>query len=194
MTRRAGFVVDLQRCTGCSACVVACRLEHGWPSSAPWRRVVALNARRYPNGPTWFVSLACHHCESPQCAKACPSGAYEQRRDGLVLHHEQLCLGCRYCEMACPFGAPHYDEGARVTRKCDFCRSRVDNGEMPACVAACPTRALKILDADQQGEEAIPGFADVAHSRPAIRFKLPRGLRGARLRAFEEQTSERPLP
>jgi Fe-S-cluster-containing dehydrogenase component len=188
--RRAGFVLDLGRCVGCSACVLACRLEHGWPSSSPpRRRVVVLNHARHPGGPTYFLSLACHHCEHPACADACPSGAYERRPDGIILHHEELCLGCRYCEMACPFGAPRFDHERGVIIKCDFCHARVDEGYEPACVVACPTEALRLAPApdtsDGTGEDAtvptVPGFIDVAACRPAVRFKLPRGVRGRRL-------------
>ncbi len=217
MPRRAGFIVDLHRCTGCSACVVACRLENESRSAVPWRRVVPMNEARYPGGPTWFLSVACHHCEQPACARSCPSGAYEQRADGIVVHHDERCLGCRYCEMACPFGAPTFDETRRVVTKCDFCRSRTDAGERPACVAACPMGALAVLDgndrtasravsrfgirdwedAGRRHEErshariaavrpvaAVPGFSDAAGCRPSVRFKLPRGMRGKRLKGL----------
>ncbi len=142
-----GFLLDLARCVGCSACVLACRLENGWSGDAPWRRVLPLNLRRRPGGPTYFLSVACHHCERPACVSACPSGAYEKRDDGIVLHHEEKCIGCRYCEMACPFGAPRYSEEKGVMTKCHLCHHRLDGGERPACVAACPTEALRVSNA-----------------------------------------------
>ena len=196
--RRAGFVLDLARCVGCAACVVACRLRNGWPSSSPWRRVLPLNEARRPAGPTYFLSVACHHCERPACLSACPSGAYEQREDGVVVHREDLCLGCRYCEMACPFGAPQYDRSRAVMTKCDFCRptrAADSSRDEPACVAACPTEALRVAtclsgatdpDTTHRDESVVetavvPGFTDPALCRPAVRFKLPRGLRGERL-------------
>lgn len=186
MVRRAGFLLDLHRCTGCSACVLACRLEHGWPASAPMRRVVPLNAARHPGGPTYFLSAACHHCEKPACVENCPARALEQRPDGIVMHLESRCLGCRYCEMACPFGAPRFDEENGIARKCDFCSSRVDRGEPPACVGACPTGALRTLDGiDTGGTATVPGFADSAGCGPSIRFRRPRGISGARLAEFE---------
>ncbi len=185
MTARAGFVVDLGRCLGCNACVLACRLEHGWPASAPRRRVIPLNDKRHPAGPTYFLSLACHHCENPACASACPSGAFERRPDGIVVHREDLCVGCRYCEMACPFGAPRFDAARGVVTKCDFCLSRIDAGDVPACIAACPTEALRPMSDAERAQpasvEAIPGFTDPARCRPSVRFARPRGVRGQRL-------------
>ena len=120
------FVVDLGRCVGCAACVLACRLEHEGvrgPESGvrgpARRRVLPLNERRHPGGPTYFLSLACHHCERPACVDACPSGAYRRRADGLVVQDEASCVGCRYCEMRyyhrdiSKDGNPKGDPGAR---------------------------------------------------------------------------------
>jgi anaerobic dimethyl sulfoxide reductase subunit B (iron-sulfur subunit) len=183
-----GFVVDLARCVGCGGCVLACRLENGWAGDTPWRHVIALNAARRAAGPTYFLSVACHHCERPACVRACPSGAYEQRADGRVVHQAHLCVGCRYCEMACPFGAPRYDAARGVMTKCDCCEARAAHGNGPACVAACPTEALQVpaLTGETWVAPArlVAGFADPSACRPRIRFKLPRGIRGGRLRAW----------
>ena len=205
---RNGFLVDLGRCVGCSACVLACRLENGWPSAAPWRRVLPLNLRRAPGGPTYFLSVACHHCEHPACVAACPSRAYEKLANGSVVHHAERCVGCRYCEMACPFGAPRFDAAKGVMTKCDFCEHRAGSGSraadgmpfsgrlaadhgpkpeacspQPACVAACPTEALRALPAADQSETQafVPGFADPAGCEPNLRFVAPTGRRRAEL-------------
>jgi len=177
----AGFLLDLHRCVGCGACVLACRIENGRVETAAWRRVLPLNLRRRPSGPTYFLSVACHHCEEPACLKGCPSGAYEKRADGIVVHHEDLCLGCRYCEMICPFATPQYDEAKGVMSKCHLCAHRVDAGRLPACVAGCPTEALRFAAAaegppDGAGER-VPGFVDPAGCRPALRFLPPAGAR-----------------
>ena len=181
----AGFLLDLHRCVGCGACVLACRIENGRVEAAPWRRVLPLNLRRHPAGPTYFLSLACHHCERPACLRGCPSGAYEKRADGIVVHHEDRCLGCRYCEMACPFGAPRYDADRGVMSKCHLCAPRVDEGRNPACVAACPTEALRLRqsESDEARPTAalVPGFADPAGCGPSIRFAPPAGTRRAAL-------------
>ncbi len=190
---RAGFLLDLHRCVGCGACVLACRIENGRVDTAAWRRVLPLNLRRHPAGPTYFLSVACHHCEDPACLNGCPSGAYEQRPDGIVVHHDELCLGCRYCEMTCPFGAPHYDEAAGVVSKCHLCAHRLDAGRPPACVAACPTGALRYAAASgpeaqpAAAAERVPGFADPAGCRPGLRFLAPADARRAELfRSLEE--------
>jgi anaerobic selenocysteine-containing dehydrogenase/Fe-S-cluster-containing dehydrogenase component len=204
-----GFLLDLGRCVGCGACVLACRLENGWSSDNPWRRVLSLNLRRRPGGPTYFLSVACHHCEQPACVSACPSRAYEKRSDGVVIHHEAQCIGCRYCEMACPFGAPRYDALNGVMTKCDFCRhernGRADRpgpgvrttdsaAHTPACIAACPTEALRARPAagDDDLTASIPGFTDPAGCGPNIRFVSPRGARRASLlRALKERLGRR---
>jgi Fe-S-cluster-containing dehydrogenase component len=190
MSRR-GFLLDLHRCVGCGACVLACRIENGRTDSAAWRRVLPLNLRRRPAGPTYFLSVACHHCEAPACLKGCPSGAYEQRPDGIVVHHEEECLGCRYCEMTCPFGTPQYDGAKGVVSKCHLCTHRLDAGRPPACVAACPTEALQFVaaaEAPAGGAVAVvPGFADPAGCRPGLWFRPPAGARRAVVfRSLEE--------
>ena len=200
-----GFLLDLGRCVGCGACVLACRLENGWSAANPWRRVLPLNLRRRPGGPTYFLSVACHHCERPACLAACPSRAYEKLADGTVIHHADRCIGCRYCEMACPFGAPRYDAARGVMTKCDFCQHSAGSGSRsddenrfsgqrnglkpealspkPACVVACPTEALRALpDANREdAREIVPGFVDPAGCGPNLRFIAPRGRRRAAL-------------
>jgi Fe-S-cluster-containing dehydrogenase component len=202
------FVLDLGRCVGCSACVLACRLENGWTAETPWRRVLPLNLRRRPGGPTYFLSVACHHCERPACVAACPSGAYEKRPDGIVVHHAERCVGCRYCEMACPFGAPRYDADKRVMTKCHLCHHRLDADgsgrrgvgqasrlpDPPACVAACPAEALRLAAPGSivaEGRELVPGFVDPAGCRPATRYIAPRGARREQLLRKLEERLER---
>jgi len=187
----AGFLLDLHRCVGCGACVLACRIENDRAELAAWRRVLPLNLRRHPGGPTYFLSVACHHCEQPACLKGCPSGAYEKRADGIVVHREERCLGCRYCEMTCPFGTPRYDAARGVISKCHLCAPRVDAGRLPACVAACPTEALRLVTASTPptGEATVrvPGFTDPASCRPSLAFLAPAGMRRAGLfRSLEE--------
>ncbi len=178
---QAAFLLDLNRCVGCGACVLACRMENRLPEHISWRRIVPFNLRRNPAGPTFHFSLACHHCQDPPCARGCPSGALTKGGDGLVRLHEDLCLGCRYCEMACPFGAPSFDEDRGVMTKCHLCFHRQEEGRAPACVSACPTRALRVLAPGKPREEefgaagAVPGFRDPGGAEPNLRMAPPGG-------------------
>ncbi len=188
-----GFVLALDRCTGCGACVLACRLENDPGEGVTWRRVETLNPGRFEGGPTYHLSLACHHCSDPACLRACPAGAYSRREDGVVVLDTGRCLGCRYCGMACPFGAPSWDAEAGVMTKCTLCSHRLDEGLEPACVEACPTEALS-FDPDfrtapdrytEAGE--LPGFVDPAGCGPRIRFIDAGGdLREGRLARLRE--------
>lgn len=191
-----GFLLDLDRCVGCGACVLACRLENDVPRGVSWRRVVSLNLSRAGGGPTYHLTLACHHCQDPPCEAACPSGALEKGPDGFVGLHGDRCLGCRYCEMACPFGAPAYDADRGVMTKCHLCGHRLEKGLLPACVAACPTAALGFSSDVERGggtfvpADTVPGFVDPAGARPGLRLGFPGGeLRTTRFAELERALS-----
>jgi len=181
--RGAGFVLDLGRCVGCGACVLGCRLSNAWPAGVSWRRIVPFNLDRRGGGPTYHLSLSCHHCERPACVNACPAGAYTKRSDGVVVLNEERCIGCRYCEMACPFDAPSYDGAAGVMTKCHLCSERIDSRLQPACVAACPTEALTFRGRNgvEREKEPVPGFSDPAGCAPSLDFIPPRRAKRSHL-------------
>jgi len=168
---KAGFQLDLNRCTGCEACVLACTVENrlGWGTS--WRRVGTFNAARHPAAPVFHLSLACNHCVEPPCADACPALAYSRdARTGLVRFDARRCIGCRYCTWACPYDAPRYDSAAGVVAKCTSCDDRLAEGLAPACVVACPTRALTHGPSEElDGVRNVPGFPRT-NAQPSIRF------------------------
>jgi len=160
--------------------VLACRLENELPAGVTWRRILTLNESRHAGGPTYHFSVACHHCRTPACLEACPSGAYEQRPDGTVYLLTERCLGCRYCEMACPFGAPSFDAERGVMSKCHYCAPRREGEGGPACVEACPTGALTGMEGVEGEADAgfrawVPGFFDPADCDPTLRFRAPGG-------------------
>ena len=107
-----GFLVDLGLCISCSACEAACKTWNNVPTgrNVRWRRVIDQVLGVWPKVSAYGVSMACNHCEDAPCVKACPSGALSVRaKDGIVLLDATKCIGCRYCESVCPYGAPQYD-------------------------------------------------------------------------------------
>ena len=106
----------------------------------------------------YYMSISCNHCENPACTAVCPTGAMHKNEDGFVIVNEETCIGCRYCNMACPYDAPQYDAQKGHMTKCDGCYSRVKAGQKPICVDACPLRALDFAPIDElrakYGEQA----------------------------------------
>ncbi|MEE8471482.1 MAG: 4Fe-4S dicluster domain-containing protein [Dehalococcoidia bacterium] len=101
---RYGMVIDLQRCFGCKACVQACKVENNTPGGITWMYLFRFEEGSYPNVTTGYMSRPCMHCNNPPCVKVCPVGARFKRDDGLVLTDSERCIGCRYCQVACPYG------------------------------------------------------------------------------------------
>ena len=142
------MVIDLKKCVGCQTCTIACKQEHGLPASTAWRFVADIEIGEYPNVRRLFLPMQCMHCDEPPCVPVCPTGASRQREDGIVWVHDDACVGCGYCAMACPyqarhlvheadgyFAAPTPSEAAEarparhgVMTKCNFCKERVDDG------------------------------------------------------------------
>ncbi|KAB2916643.1 MAG: 4Fe-4S dicluster domain-containing protein [Hyphomicrobiaceae bacterium] len=152
--QRWGLLIDASRCPeGCSACVSACSQENGWKGTghprtdAQWIR--KLTVRDPKSSVTRSVPMMCQHCASPPCVDVCPTGASFKRADGIVLVDKHICIGCRYCMMACPYKArsfihepltdqlAHAPRGKGTVESCTLCVHRVDEGRTPACVEAC---------------------------------------------------------
>ena len=147
MAKQLGFYVNLANCTGCKACEIACKDRKDLPSGVRWRRVyeygggewIADGDQMVPSGVfNYFVSTACMHCEKPICLEVCPASAISKRDDGIVVINPNVCIGCRLCSWACPYGAPQFNEEANVMTKCDMCVELQAIGEKPACVDGCP--------------------------------------------------------
>jgi carbon-monoxide dehydrogenase iron sulfur subunit len=134
--------VDIDRCIECFSCEVACKQEHNLPAGLRLLRVLRLE--RLNKGRVERISgpSACMHCFDAPCVSSCPSKALGRNEDGIVLVKRSRCIGCKMCLIACPFGAPQFDnEGVMI--KCDLCVNRLRQGEKPACVSACTVEALK---------------------------------------------------
>ena len=139
------FEVDLDACSGCKACVSACNHLNGLDPDESWRDIGLIVGERQGIATQQIVTTACHHCADPACANGCPTLAYEKDSiTGVVRHLDDQCMGCRYCELKCPYQVPKYNVRLGIVRKCDMCQDRLAVGEAPACVQACPNEAIKI--------------------------------------------------
>jgi len=101
---RYGMVIDLDRCTGCRGCMEACKIENNTPQATFWMYVFRFEEGEYPGTKVWFMPRPCMHCDNAPCVKVCPVGARYKREDGIVATDWDRCIGCRYCEVACPYG------------------------------------------------------------------------------------------
>jgi Fe-S-cluster-containing dehydrogenase component/DMSO reductase anchor subunit len=138
------FAVDLDACTGCKACVVACHSLNGLDDDESWRSVGLIQGGREVAFQQ-TVTTACHHCVEPACLSGCPVDAYEKDAvTGIVSHLDDQCIGCSYCTLTCPYEVPRFNKERGIVRKCDMCRGRLEDGEAPACVQACPNGAITI--------------------------------------------------
>jgi len=108
MTRYA-MAIDLDRCMGCRACMEACKVENGTPKGSFWMYVFRLEEGTYPSSKLSFLPRPCMHCDNAPCVKVCPVGARYKREDGLVATDWARCIGCRYCEVACPYGVNNFN-------------------------------------------------------------------------------------
>jgi len=139
------FEVDLDACSGCKACVVACHNLNGLENDETWRKVGWLTTHDASLPIVQHVTTACHHCVEPGCLSGCPVKAYEKDPlTGIVRHLDDQCFGCKYCTMMCPYEVPQYSSTLGIVRKCDMCSRRLSLGEAPACVQACPNEAIRI--------------------------------------------------
>ncbi len=149
-----GMLVDLNRCVGCNACMIACKAQWQIPEDH-FRNWV------HPIGPvqhgdelsyTFYVAQ-CMHCDDPPCVPACPTEAtYKDPETGIVLVNQELCIGCGYCVEACPYGARFINPKTRKVEKCDFCYPLLGEDE-PACVKTCITGARVFGDLEDPNSE-----------------------------------------
>lgn len=148
--RPAGLLFDARRCRGCHACVLACREANGQPKTPPFDRPGEEAFLGIQSAGGRHIRRACMHCAEPACASVCPVAALYRAEDGSVRYRAERCIGCRYCLLACPFGAPTYrwSSASPIVQKCQFCPDRSAAGLGPACAAVCPTGALEAGDRD----------------------------------------------
>jgi anaerobic dimethyl sulfoxide reductase subunit B (iron-sulfur subunit) len=140
-----GFIHNNVDCIGCRACEIACKDKNGLPPGPRFRRVQYIEGGTYPEVYAYKVNMSCNHCAEPACLPTCPTGAiFKRQKDGIVDIDSTLCIGCRRCEAACPFGAPQYNVETNTVMKCNMCVDEIDAGRKPYCVMACMMRVLDI--------------------------------------------------
>lgn len=163
-----GILNDSTLCIGCRGCQSACKKEHGldrvgndprydMPTDLNADNLTLIQLYNKTETEYCFIRRSCLHCNYPSCVSVCPVAAFTKRDDGVVVYDKDKCIGCRYCQVACPFEAPtfEYDEAFPVVHKCDFCKdTRLDKGLKPACASVCPRGAIKFGKRGELLEEA----------------------------------------
>jgi phenylacetyl-CoA:acceptor oxidoreductase subunit 1 len=174
MTRWA-MVADLRRCVGCQTCTASCKQTNETPPGVQWRRVLDMEVGEFPDVKRAFVPVGCMHCDDPPCMHVCPSTATKKRADGIVTIDYDLCIGCAYCAVACPYDARAKVDG--IATKCTFCVERIDAGlargqtpgvdpeATPACVNSCIAGALHFGDVEDPHSNVSQLLAGHQHFR-----------------------------
>ena len=193
--QRWGMLIDTTRCaTGCTECVSACATENaiqqgsGRPAqNSQWIRKIELKEQK--TGHEVSLPMMCQHCAEPPCVDVCPTGASMKRADGIVLVDRHICIGCRYCMMACPYKArsfvhqplteqnPEVPRGIGCVESCTLCVHRVDKGQLPACVEACTEGAMLFGDLADPNSEISRRIAQEATTQVRADLKLNPGVR-----------------
>lgn len=153
MTKYA-MAIDLNRCVGCSACVIACKAEWGLEDekSRCWVKPIGPEETAEGISSTFYTGL-CNHCDKPPCLDECPTGATTKNNFGSVVVDKELCIGCGNCVISCPYGARYISAIDKKVEKCTFCEERLAIGMVPACVETCPTSARDFGDIEDNRSE-----------------------------------------
>jgi Fe-S-cluster-containing dehydrogenase component len=173
------LIIDLNKCTGCGACAQACNQRNNLPEGKSFIR--RLSKKEQEEEDCWCLPVQCQHCQDAPCEQVCPAGATYRHSSGVVLVNEKTCVGCKYCAVACPYGARIYDDNTGVVDKCWLCLDWVLGGGQPACVQACieEARIFGRRDDPEIAELLASGRAQTLHpefgTKPGIVRYIFRG-------------------
>ena len=161
------LVIDLDRCSGCDSCIVACKLENSVPLGEYWNRVNVVGPTgEWPRIEQYWLPTQCQQCENAPCISVCPTGAsYRDQDNGLVLIDHEICIGCQVCMDACPYGVRSYNSSSNVVEKCTCCVQRLQDGEKPACVVSCSAGARFFGDLDDSESDVSVELAKYDESQ-----------------------------
>lgn len=184
------FFIDLDECTGCDLCIIACKDEHVGNDHAPWTQpqpdtghfwmdLKTFERGQVPKVRVTYLPLLCQHCDNAPCMKVCPEDALYKREDGLVEIDQKKCTGCGLCEEACPYDVIYMNEDLNVAQKCTGCAHLVDIGETPRCADVCPRDAIFFGDEDDPKLVELKKKAEFLHpefeAMPRVHYKgLPK--------------------
>ena len=159
------ILTDLNKCVGCLACSISCKVVNNVPIGSYWNKVLRIgpNPRQeggqWPDVYTYFLTVQCQHCKNPACVQVCPTEASHVLADGTVQIDKSKCIGCQFCAMSCPYGVRYLNTEERVVEKCTLCEQKTAQGGLPQCVAQCGARARFFGDLDK----GVDNFEGPAH-------------------------------
>ena len=193
---RYGMLINMDRCVGCAACVMACKVQNGTPAGTYWCNVTFRETGKYPDTHIYAMPMQCQHCANPKCVVACPTGASYVDENGNILINQEECIGCSACAQACPYDVrtlntsemlenPYFEgmestpfeqlhaaeHPANVMGKCVRCYTRVAEGAEPACVKTCIALARLFGDVDDPASEIAKEIA----AKGAWQYKADQG-------------------
>lgn len=149
--------VNVEKCLACKSCELACAVEHSKSKNlfeAIRETPLPQSQIRVEGGEDFSMPLQCRHCEDAPCLQICPTKAIEKvDTGGPIIIRDELCVGCKWCILVCPFGVIGISHKGRVAIKCDLCIKRLEESRLPACVEACPTKAIRFISSEELEEE-----------------------------------------
>jgi tetrathionate reductase subunit B len=168
------MIIDLNKCTGCESCVIACKARNRTAPGLFLTKVIEVESPPSYPFTLYFKSTQCNQCENPPCVSACPEKATYKLENGIVVTDWSRCTGLGNCVQACPYGARLLDPRfGNKADKCDFCLDRIERGLPPACVEHCPPGARLFGDLERP-EGLMAEYlkrTDLVTAKPELRMK-----------------------